>query len=520
MPLPNDWSIKLTCIRDEIRKQIDTLLAHSKMMLSDENQKAFPFLMDDVTSIHKSNLLLLNMLVTQLNNDIINEILCEKNGATRLTTIRHDLRNPINAICGYAEIALEDLEKIEAIELTAHLRETLTLAREIIDNIQKLQLPKDQASHVEELDVHADLSKLGKDFEADAAAFEYHQFKETFSILVVDDSPDNCHILETYLHHDEYKNIALAFNGTQALQMLEKEEFDLLLLDIGMPGMSGIDVLVELQNRIHQRKLMVLMISGADTIDNAIQCIKLGAEDFLVKPFNKEMLRVRVNSCLEKKWFINQEALYQKQIKAEKQRYEELLKAVFPPTIVKELSETGEVKARNYANIAVLFIDVVGFTTYCSHEEPDRVVQQLQELTNLCETVACQYRLQKIKTIGDAFMAVAGMLTVTDNPALDCLKCAQEIISKNLALATGWHLHAGINYGSVMGGVIGHQQYLFDVWGDTVNTAARIQGFAKADKICLSQSAWEMVKETSPCRSLGQIELKGKKSMEIFEYET
>ncbi|MFI5343699.1 MAG: adenylate/guanylate cyclase domain-containing protein [Chlamydiales bacterium] len=519
MPLPNQWSIKLIDIRDEIQKQVDALLDHSKLMLSDENQVAFPLLMDDVTNIHKSNLLLLDMLTTQLNNEIINEIVAEKNGATRLRTIRHDLRNPINAIYGYAEIVLEDLEKIDAIELTAHLREIVSLTKEIIDNIQKLQLPADKASHDEVLDTYSDLSELDTDFETGVTALEYHLFKEAFSILVVDDSPDNCHILETYLHHGGYINIALAFDGAQALQKLEKEEFDLLLLDIGMPGMSGIDVLVQLRNRIRQRKLMVLMISGADTIDNAIQCIKLGAEDFLVKPFNKEMLRVRVGACLEKKWFINQEALYQKQIKAEKQRYEELLKAVFPPTIVKELSETGEVKARNYTNIAVLFIDVVGFTTYCSHEEPDRVVQQLQELTTLCETVACQYSLQKIKTIGDAFMAVAGMLTFTDNPALDCLNCAQEIISRNSALATGWQLHAGINYGSVMGGIIGHQQYLFDVWGDTVNTAARIQAFAKADKICLSQSAWEKVRDLCPCRSLGQIELKGKKSMEIFEYE-
>jgi class 3 adenylate cyclase len=518
MPLQNNsYTSLIINTRNEILQLVDALLKVSMQLLSNENQTLFPLLIDDVKNIHKSNLLLFHMLETQLADDAIKKISHDKNGSLQLTTIRHDLRNPINAICGYAEIILEDLEKIEAAELTPLLHQIITLTHEITENVQKLQLPKEAVPHEEVVDTYSELTKLYRNFETDIPPLEYHQLKENFSILVVDDSQDNCHILETYLHHDGYKNITLAFDGTQALQKLEKEEFNLLLLDIGMPGISGIDVLVKTRNLIQQRKLMVLMISGADTMEKAIQCIKLGAEDFLLKPFNKDMLRVRVGSCLEKRWFFIKEAIHQKQIEAEKQRYEKLLKAVFPPTIVKELSETGEVKARNYTNIAVLFIDVVGFTKYCSQEKPEKVVHQLQELTVLCETVAERHHLQKIKTIGDAFMAVAGMLTSTENPTLDCLMCAQEIISKNSTLSSGWHLHAGINYGAVMGGIIGHQQYLFDVWGDTVNTAARIQGFAKADQIFLSQAAWEKIKELHPCRSLGMINLRGKESMEIFE---
>ena len=152
---------------------------------------------------------------------------------------------------------------------------------------------------------------------------DYLRFKKLFPILIVDDNDDHCVLLERYLNRIGFHNIQIARRGFEALAM--KDKVDLMLLDVEMPDISGVEVLKQLKNEITTRHLSVLMITAIDTLENIIECIKLGAEDFLPKPFFAELLRVRIDSCVDKKWSLHKEKIYVESLKYERERYEKLL---------------------------------------------------------------------------------------------------------------------------------------------------------------------------------------------------
>jgi class 3 adenylate cyclase len=169
--------------------------------------------------------------------------------------------------------------------------------------------------------------------------------------------------------------------------------------------------------------------------------------------------------------------------------------------------------------VAVLFCDVVGFTPYCENREPEEVIAHLQRLVELYEALALRHGLQKIKTIGDSFMASAGLLTPTENPVLESVRCGLEMLQMPLELPCNWQVRVGIHVGPAMAGVVGHRQYLFDLWGDTVNTAARVESHGAEGCVNVSEAAWRMVRDHCYGTSQGLIQVKGKGQMELFRVD-
>ena len=427
-----------------------------------------------------------------------------------LKTQRHEFRNHINAIIGYSEILVEDHEGKATSRLVVTFQEIVSLAKLILTASNALQFDKPAVSTQSIIDMLP---------ERESETTDLAEFRHDFSILIVDDVVENSQLLERLLKRNHFNNIHIANDAFQAKDILATQKIDLMLLDIDMPIKSGIDLLEDIKDSISTLQLMVIMVTGSDAIENAIKCIKLGAEDFLTKPVDAEMLRVRIDASLRKKWYLLKQKEYAEYIEAERKRYADLLSAIFPPKIVTELSQTGQVKARNYENVSMLFADIVGFTHYCDSHPLDETMQGIQDFSAICEAAAMKYNLQKIKTIGDGFLAVAGMLTEHENPVYDCIQAALEILHNTKAAANGWRVRAGIDCGTIIGGVVGHRQYLFDIWGDSVNTAARTLNHAKPDSICLTARAYSTVSSICTCQSLGVVTLKGKdKPIELFEF--
>lgn len=433
-----------------------------------------------------------------------------------LSKVRHDLYNRINAVQGYSEIILDELETGDPI-LAQEFSKIRASVLHILKLIDGIRLPSDTSLTNQIAPSQKGIFTAAPQGASNDKEDEFKKYKKQFSILIVDDNKENCFILERYLHRIGFTNTSIAYDGYQALAM--KDRADLILLDLNMPEMSGIDVLNSIKDDILLRKIMVLVISASDTMENTIECIKFGADDFLTKPFNADLLQVRINACVEKKWSNIQQVIYREKLKFEKHRYEKLLNAVFPPVIVQELTNTGKVQAAYYKNVAVLFADIVSFTPYCDKHDPAEIISNLQEFAGVCEGLAIKNKVQKIKTIGDCFLGVSGMLTVSENPVLDCVNFAHELLASLNQLSAKWQLRIGINFGTVIGGIVGHRQYLFDIWGDTVNTAARVQSLAQPDHIYLSKIAWDQIKDVAKGHSIGEQKLKGKDPVEIFVYE-
>lgn len=335
-------------------------------------------------------------------------------------------------------------------------------------------------------------------------------------ILIVDDEPFNVDYLEQELEDLDYDTIA-ATNGQEALVKVVTDCPDVILLDIMMPIMDGFEVLNHLKSDAFTRDIPVIVISAANDLPSVVRGIEMGAEDFLPKPFDPILLRARISASLEKKQWHDREKMYLQQIEKEKARANELLRVILPEAIIDELKRTNRVRPRLFENVVVLFTDVVGFTPYCDTHPLADVVRNLQEMIAAYETAALNHGLQKIKTDGDAFMAVAGLFNDLPNPILSSIQCGWEMIRVAGQLPDPWQVRVGIHVGPVLGAILGHRQYLFDVWGDTVNTAQRIESHGAANAVNLSSAAWQQVMGHMEGESLGMIEVKGKGGMEIYK---
>lgn len=335
-------------------------------------------------------------------------------------------------------------------------------------------------------------------------------------ILIVDDEPFNVDYLEQELEDLDYETVS-ATNGQEALAKVMTESPDVILLDIMMPIMDGFEVLNHLKADPYTRDIPIIVISAANDLSSIVKGIEMGAEEFLPKPFDPILLRARLNASLEKKQWHDREKMYIQQIEREKARADELLRVILPEAIIDELKHTNRVRPRMFRNVAVLFSDVVGFTPYCDTHSIQDVVRNLQEMIASYENAALRFGLQKIKTDGDAFMAVANMFNDLENPVLNTVKCGWEMIELAQKLPDPWQVRIGIHIGPVLGAILGRRQYLFDVWGDTVNTAQRIESHGRADAVNLSAAAWQQIIGHADGTSLGMIEVKGKGEMEIFQ---
>ena len=202
-----------------------------------------------------------------------------------------------------------------------------------------------------------------------------------------------------------------------------------------------------------------------------------------------------------------------------KRRSDRLLRAILPDQIAAELKANGRVRARRHEDVAVLFADIVGFTQYSDTHDPEEVLEALTEITQRFDAIARDHGLEKLKTIGDSFMAAAGLLTPVLNPDLQCVKAGLDMIEACRELASEWTVRVGVHSGELVAGVLGTEKFLFDVWGDTVNTASRVESNGTPNQVSVSRTSWNRIAHACRGRSRGMVEVKGKGEMEMFIVE-
>ncbi len=336
-------------------------------------------------------------------------------------------------------------------------------------------------------------------------------------ILVVDDIEDNRYTLIRRLRRQGHDNVLEAENGRQALDILAGQPVDLLLLDIMMPEMNGYEVLEHVKADEALRHVPVIMISALDEMESVVRCIKLGAEDYLPKPFNATLLKARIEASLDRKKLRDREVAHLAAIEAARARSDELLHAILPAGAVAELKETDRVEPRRHDDVAVLFCDIVGFTSYCDRNTPERVVDELQNLVARFESLVEAHDMEKIKTVGDAFLATAGLLRANAAPVDAAVRCGLAMTQAAREVEPHWDVRVGLHVGPVVAGIVGSRQFLFDLWGDTVNLAARVTDAATAGGLCLSEDAWRRVEGCWPAEARGLVDLKGKGEVALFE---
>lgn len=216
-----------------------------------------------------------------------------------------------------------------------------------------------------------------------------------------------------------------------------------------------------------------------------------------------------------------------KEIEAERARSDELLLHILPHAIARELREAGEVKARHFPSATFLFTDFKGFTGLAANLEPARLVQTLDQFFTAFDAVIARHRLEKLKTIGDAYMCAGGVpepnrthVIDTALAALELRAAAARINSDRVKLRMApWEMRIGIHTGPAMAGIVGRQKFAYDVWGDTVNIAARMEEAGEPGRVNISQAVHHRVAHLFDTSSRGVIEAKHKGEMAMFFLE-
>lgn len=338
-------------------------------------------------------------------------------------------------------------------------------------------------------------------------------------VLVVDDDPFNRQMIGACLGREGY-TFDEAENGFVALEKIGSSSYDVVLLDIDMPELNGIEVLRTLKNDISLRHLPVIVVSASGELDNAMLCIEMGAEDYLPKPFNPLVLRTRLNACLLRKRWHDQEQSYLKQLEVERSKSDALLLNILPPPIAQRLKEGETLIADHYNEVTILFADLVGFTSLSTVVQPKEIVFLLNEIFSSFDRLADAQRLEKIKTIGDCYMVAGGLITPRDDHADAVATMALEMLNViekiNRDYNTSLHVRIGINSGPVVAGVIGHRKFIYDLWGDSVNTASRMESHSKPDRIQVTEATYELLKQNFELEARGEIEVKGKGPMKTY----
>ena len=344
----------------------------------------------------------------------------------------------------------------------------------------------------------------------------------TARILIIDDEVHNREVLEQELELLGCSTLTAA-DGLAALQLLDTERVDVVLLDIIMPQIDGFEVLRRLKRSTQLHHLPVIMISALGDLEGVVRCIELGAEDYLPKPFDPVLLKARIKACLEKKRWHDQEVKYLDQIenqlialKRERERTENLLNAILPAPAVTELKTTDRVVPRRFERVAVLFADIVDFTPYCEKHAAEKVVSELDQLFERWETVVVECGLEQIKSIGDGLFAVANLFRPNADPVIASIRCALGLTEGAKQSPASWQIRVGIHTGSVVAGIVGRTKLSFDVWGDTVNVAARLSGLGVAGSIHLSADAWAQTSRRFDGDALGRVQLKGCGDIEVY----
>jgi adenylate cyclase len=331
-------------------------------------------------------------------------------------------------------------------------------------------------------------------------------------VLLVDDNPTNLQVLCQALEEQGYE-LLVAQSGAEALETAAAARPALILLDINMPGMDGFETCRRLRAGQETKDCVIIFLSARDSVHDKVEGLRLGAVDYVSKPFQFEEVVARVNTQLELK-------RAREELRIMHEKADALLLNVFPRSVAERLKR-HESKVVDYVPQAtIIFCDLVGFTPLAAQQKPEELVDFLNRVFIGMDELVERHGLTKIKTIGDAYMASAGVPDPRSDHAgavADFALAVMETIP-SLCEAEGCplDLRIGIHSGPVVAGVIGEKRFAYDLWGDTVNTASRMESSGEPGRIQISPDTRAMLGDGWEVEPRGEVEIRGKGRMQTY----
>ncbi len=507
--------------RHDLRTPINAIIGYSEMLLDDARDDGEPWA-EDLEKVHGAGQSLLATVNEILSVEAVESGEIDMSDMAALgERIRLELRNDISAAVGYSEMLIDDENDLDQ-NVVSDLERIRASALQMTDLINDIvafgtyeEAPALEAEPSENLSMVYDVVATLQDLDA-------HKTSEPEApghLLIVDDDETNRDLLSRRLKREGH-TFETAENGKAALDIARRSSFDVILLDIMMPVMDGYQALQLLQADDELRKIPVIMLSGLDQVDSVARCIKMGADDFLPKPFDPVLLKARIGSSLEKKRLRDREEEYLRQIEVEREQSDRLLLNILPVAIADRLKAGESAIADGFPQVTVLFADLVGFTAMSAKISAATLVERLNAVFGAFDALSTHHGVEKVKTIGDSYMVVGGLPLPQPDHAERIAEMGLGMLAAigdyNAEVKEPLSIRVGINTGPVVAGVIGSTKFAYDLWGDAVNTASRMESTGVPGRVQVSESTYGLLEAKYEFEYRGLVKAKGKGELNTY----
>jgi CheY-like chemotaxis protein len=487
----------LAFVRHELRTPINGIIGYSEMLCDDARDDGDTAAVADLERVQRCGREILTLVDSILDAERI-DAEADRDLASYGEQIRADLRDPLSAITGYTEMLIENSREEDRTARIPDLERVLSAARKLLDLSNDIAGVATSAPNAAPAEMKLGAALAEGVLSKIRAVKGNAEVDRQGSLLVVDDSPMNRDLLARQLARKGYV-VTTADNGKDALERMTEQEFDLVLLDVLMPEMDGVEVLRRMKSDDRLHGIPVIMISALDEIDSVVRCLEIGAADFVSKPFHPTLLDARIHATLT----------------AASLRGNEHVIPALPDYVMQRVRHGETRQLDGVPEAAVYFIDVDHATAGIG--APAQRAAAIELLTQCAHAAATEHDIATVVAHGGGLVMLAGF----PRPAEDA---AERIARAALMLArdaetAGVRFRSAMHAGAVYAALLGKEQLSYWIWGDGVDLARRLAASGERGQIQVSPASHALLKDRFTITGRGVIEISGRGQVRSYILE-
>jgi adenylate cyclase len=511
----------LAHVRHELKTPINAIIGYSEMLLEDAVPDTAAAA--DLRRIRQAGHQLLLRVEEILDPDRIDTQPDALDAYSE--RVRADLRDPITAVIGYCEMLLDGTSGTSGTSGSAAAGERGAANESgAIDERAAADLERIRGAAVRLLDLSTDIVQVATGADNSVQLGRVSEMTESVLsklrplelgagddrqgvLLVVDDNPLNRDLLSRQLARRGYE-VATADSGAAALQLLEEQSFDLVLLDILMPGIDGVEVLRRIRAQPRLAAMPVMMTSSLDEIDSVIRCLEIGAADYVTKPFDPTLLDARISACLQLRRLKERESYFREQLADRDAVIERVLLGALPPAVAGRV-RTGDAFMVDAGEASVLYCDLERLLRGDARSDSAEAAARMRFVVHTLQQAAAASAIEVVTLHGSGLLLAAGLPTPCDDHAVRVAAGALAVVTALRAqgLTT---IRFGMHTGVAAGTLLGEQRLVYHLWGDAVDLARRLEHHADAGTVHVSPAAHAALRDRFSFGARGVLDVAGR----------
>lgn len=467
----------LARLRHDLRSPINAIVGYAEMLLEEGVAEGDRQTADDVRKIHEAGKELQRVVDGVFDADSFKrqQVATRERREAFAKDVQHRFRTPLNAVIGYTELLLEREKESERTGFTADIEKIGRAGRQLLGQMDEIVdfCAAEAKGEATESDYER-MSDIAREALAEIRGVEPNVATIGGALLVVDDNELNRELLAKRLALQGF-TVNSAASGEEALERMRSQSFDLILLDVVMPGLNGFEVLGEMKSDRELCDIPVIMISALDEMEAAVRCIEAGAADYITKPFEPVLLRARVTAALRTRELAVASRHNSDEFQVQEELMDRLFEDRFPQSVAGRV-RSGETEiAERYEDASIVCVQLLGLSVQVSTRDVLAGLRQLRAVRAWLRKLADEFGIETLIFRDLEALAVAGVPVPRPDHIEAAAGFALRIIEEAAATkeepGISPRLRLGLHTGTVIAGVAGEESLTYEVWGQPVELA-------------------------------------------------